>query len=30
MERHGFIHDMLDVKLLVLYIMSRVMYAVDL
>ena len=30
MERHGFIHDMLDVKLLVLYIMSRVMYPVDL
>lgn len=26
----GFIHDMLDVKLLVLYIMSRVMYPVDL
>lgn len=30
MERRGFIHDMLDVKLLVLYIMSRVMYPVDL
>lgn len=29
MER-GFIHDMLDVKLLVLYIMNRVMYPVDL
>lgn len=29
MER-GFIHDMLDVKLLVLYIMARVMYPVDL
>lgn len=29
MER-GFIHDMLDVKLLILYIMSRVMYPVDL
>lgn len=26
----GFIHDMLDVKLLVLYIMARVMYPVDL
>ena len=30
MQRLGFIHDMLDVKLLVLYIMSRVMYPVDL
>lgn len=30
MESRGFIHDMLDVKLLVLYIMSRVMYPVDL
>lgn len=30
MEPHGFIHDMLDVKLLVLYIMARVMYPVDL
>lgn len=29
MER-GFIHDMLDVKLLILYIMARVMYPVDL
>ncbi len=27
---HGFIHDMLDVKLLVLFVMSRVMYPVDL
>ncbi len=30
MEPHGFIHSMLDVKLLVLYIMARVMYPVDL
>lgn len=30
MEQHGFIHDMLDVKLLILYIMARVMYPVDL
>ena len=30
MEGRGFIHDMLDVKLLVLFIMSRVMYPVDL
>ncbi len=30
MEPHGFIHDMLDVKLLILYIMARVMYPVDL
>lgn len=30
MERFGFIHDMLDVKLLVLYIMSQVLYPVDL
>lgn len=29
MGEHGFIHDMLDVKLLVLYIMARVMYPVD-
>lgn len=29
MERRGFIHDMLDVKLLILYVMSRVMYPVD-
>ena len=27
---YGFIHDMLDVKLLVLYIMARVNYPVDL
>ena len=30
MERHGFIHDMLDVKVLILYILSRVIYPVDL
>lgn len=30
MQQHGFIHDMLDVKLLILYIMARVMYPVDL
>lgn len=30
MEQRGFIHDMLDVKLLVLYIMARVAYPVDL
>lgn len=30
MREGGFIHDMLDVKLLVLYIMARVMYPVDL
>lgn len=30
MERRGFIHDMLDVKLLILYVMSRVMCPVDL
>ena len=29
MERRGFIHDMLDVKLLILYVMSRVMYPID-
>ena len=29
MERHGFIHDMLDVKILILYVMRRVMYPVD-
>lgn len=29
MERHGFIHDMLDVKLLILYVMAHVMYPVD-
>ena len=29
MEQHGFIHDMLDVKVLILYIMSRVQYPVD-
>ena len=30
MERHGFVHDMLDVKVLILYIMARVAYPVDL
>lgn len=30
MEPHGFIHDMLDVKVLILYIMARVLYPVDL
>ena len=29
LERRGFIHDMLDVKLLILYVMSRVMYPID-
>ena len=29
MERRGFIHDMLDVKILILYVMDRVMYPVD-
>lgn len=29
MERHGFIHDMLDVKILILYIMGRVLYPVS-
>lgn len=29
MERHGFIHDMLDVKVLLLYIMSRVQEPLD-
>ena len=29
MERHGFIHDMLDVKVLILYVMNRVLYPVD-
>lgn len=29
MERHGFIHDMLDVKVLILYVMARVLYPVD-
>ena len=29
MERHGFIHDMLDVKILILFIMNRVLYPVD-
>ncbi|MDR0889495.1 MAG: DUF4364 family protein [Oscillospiraceae bacterium] len=30
MERRGFIHDMLDVKVLVLYVMARVLYPVNL
>ena len=30
MERRGFIHDMLDVKVLILYVMSQVLYPVDL
>lgn len=29
MERHGFIHDMLDVKVLILYVMSRALYPLD-
>lgn len=29
MEHHGFIHDMLDVKVLILYVMARVLYPVD-
>lgn len=29
MERHGFIHDMLDVKVLILYVVSRAMYPLD-
>lgn len=29
-QQRGFIHDMLDVKLLILYVMARVMYPVDL
>ena len=29
MERHGFINDMLDVKILILYVMDRVIYPVD-
>ena len=28
MQRHGFIHDMMDVKVLILYVMSRVNYPV--
>ena len=28
MERHGFIHDMLDVKVLILFVMARVSYPV--
>ena len=29
MERHGFIHDMLDVKILILYVTARAMYPLD-
>ena len=29
MEHHGFINDMLDVKILILYVMDRVIYPVD-
>ena len=29
MERHGFIHDIMDVKVLILYVMNRVIYPVD-
>lgn len=29
MERRGFIHDMLDVKVLILFVMSRVLYPID-
>ena len=29
MEHHGFIKDMLDVKILILYVMDRVIYPVD-
>ena len=29
MERHGFIHDMLDVKVLILFVVSRAMYPID-
>ena len=29
MERHGFIHDMLDVKVLILFVMARVLYPVN-
>jgi len=29
MERHGFIHDMMDVKVLILYVMARVLYPVN-
>lgn len=30
MEQHGFIHDMLDVKVLLLYVMSKAKYPLDL
>lgn len=29
MEHHGFINDMLDVKILILYVMDRIIYPVD-
>lgn len=29
MERHGFVHDMLDVKVLILFVVSRAMYPLD-
>ena len=29
MQRYGFIHDMMDVKVLILYVMSRVSDPVD-
>lgn len=29
MERHGFIHDMLDVKILILYVMNHILYPAD-
>ena len=30
MEQHGFIHDMMDVKVLILYVTSRALYPMDL
>lgn len=30
MERHGFVRDMLDVKILILYVTSRILFPVDL
>ena len=29
MEQHGFIHSMMDVKVLILFVMARVLYPVD-
>lgn len=29
MERHGFIHDIFDVKVLILFVMNKVLYPVD-